>query len=197
MVNAHTTPVRARRAHWLAADPVRLAEALEQHRPSGGSCAAWHRQWPCGMHRHARAALLMPFTLAQLARRARALPVTSGRCRCGGEVEPPRWIRYWYPDQAPGPSVYGVVRYGEWPIRRRFERRRHPVGDYWLERGTEARSPETRLSWADVGRCPAEVSHPVTAVLQDDDGHWLLDLAPRWPAAPGCCRSTDPPSRCH
>jgi hypothetical protein len=171
--------------HWLAADPERLAEALEQHQPSGGSCAACHRQWPCGMHRHARAALLMPFTLAQMARQARERPVTSGRCRCGSEVSPPRWVRYWYPDQPPGPSVYGVVRYGEWPRRRRFERRHHPARDYWLERGTDARCPETPLSWADVGRCPAEVSHPATAVWQDDDGHWLLDLAPRWPAAPG------------
>jgi hypothetical protein len=173
--------------HWLAADPDRLAEALNRHQPAGSNCADCHRPWPCGMHRYARAALMLPFTMNGLFQRALERPIRNGHCWCGGTLDPPNRIRYWYPDQEPdGPerTVYGVVRHGEWPHRRRFERHYAPDRDYWVECGTDTRSTDTQLDWTDVGRCTAGIVHPVTAAWQDDDGHWLLDLTPAWPTTP-------------
>lgn len=83
-------------------------------------------------------------------------------CECGLYLDPPNGIWYWRPDlhPDPGPEVYAVTIHGECPVVRHVVRCEDGTG--WREKGTCIHFPGSiTWDWADVGRCPAGVMHPV------------------------------------
>ncbi|HEY4008456.1 MAG TPA: hypothetical protein VGM60_25170 [Pseudonocardia sp.] len=84
-------------------------------------------------------------------------------CRCGLDLEPPTGPRTWRPlvDRAPVGLVQSVAICGVNPWEMRWVCT--PSG--WLRFGVAV--PARMQEWAEVGMCPAGVSHPVidTAVV--------------------------------
>jgi hypothetical protein len=83
-------------------------------------------------------------------------------------------VKWWQPrlDADPGRSLRAVARHGEDPEPRRALR----VDGGWIEVGPLVdfyadRTPP--MTWARVGMCWAEMSHPVVEV-REVDGRWAV-----------------------
>jgi hypothetical protein len=114
-------------------------------------------------------------------------------CPCGLQIfrssplvhDPARQIWWWWPstDPAPKPVVTAVVRVGDRPGMRRWER--HPDQDSWHQSGSLVDyftiSP-IRRPWSSVGRCASQREHPVL---------WTRQLPSRiWVAGPDAAEVT-------
>jgi hypothetical protein len=89
------------------------------------------------------------------------------KCECFLPTDPPDdGSEWWQPivDDDPGPKVKAVVQVGEDPKYRCAVRRKDGSG--WCEHGATVNyyhDITPPMPWARVGRCWADVSHPVVA----------------------------------
>lgn len=98
------------------------------------------------------------------------------RCACEARTDTPAGMKWWHPEREPDPGLHvvAVVRFGDDPAMRRWERvpggwsqRGHMV-DYYIDR-----TPPT--AWEDTGRCWAGRLHTVVPVWRKPDGSWTFD----------------------